>query len=189
MNHTYWDVSDLNAPYDSIPLRGVEGLGAGSLSGNALRIRSPMRGLGALGDWVSDNNCKHSGAFNQCDNEMYAGAQKICYSLRDLHNGDYRPYADFDDCVQKNYGNYLRTCQQYCPGPAKKSGGGGGPPPVTSTKCPEGQFADASGKCVPIPPPRRSVMGGGKVWIIGGAVVAAVAIGGAVWYKMLKTGR
>jgi len=181
MQHLYFDVSDLNAPYDSIPLRGVEGLAAGSLSGNSL-----VRGRRSLGDWVSDKNCKHSGDYNACDNQQFAAAQQDCYAVDDYAK---LGFANFDDCVQRSYTSKLRyACEQYCPGPTAagtKKKTSGGPPPVTTTKCPEGQFADASGKCVPIPP-RRSAMGGGKAWIIGGAVVAAVAVGGAVWYKMLK---
>jgi hypothetical protein len=138
MQHLYFATDNLNAPYDQSFVSGLDGLGAGSLAGNALA----MRGLGA----------------SACEDRAKATATTDCKSI----TGDPTSLAA---CIAERTAEYIR---RDC------AGGGGAPPPSDLPKTPTEL------------PKTRARISSDTWWLIGGVVVAAGAVGAALYVRARK---
>lgn len=153
--HMYYDVSNLNAPYDEVVVA------AGSLSS--------VPGLGSLGA---------TSPFQ------------------------WKEYSEATKQAQQMYNEWAKSAG-YCPitvdgvlGPAtcgairefSKTVGGGAPPACQSFTNPSKQPCGGGYAAPPKPDTEPQEVrtyggGGGNAWLIGGALIAAGAIGFAVWKR------
>jgi hypothetical protein len=195
--HRYFDVANLNAIYDNdwappgYPNPPLRGLGAGVLAGgSALGIPPRVEAY-------------RSGSL---------GAEDPAYPWKVKSGSTQRLQGDLNEHLARKKMNILvtdgilagRTCgaikwaldqgEELWANPstcadhvsewiAPTKAGSGAPYVPPTVKCPEGQVADASGKCAPIFVP-ADVSGNKWLWI--GGAVAAMAIGGALFMKSKK---
>jgi hypothetical protein len=161
--HMYFDTSNLNAPYDGLP-----GLGAGSLGGSSL---GSLGAPGALGEYPWKEKANETTTLQGLINQV-------------LEQWDYCPIA-----VDGKLGG--ATC-----GAASLVRDSLG----VSVPVPNACLAHQSEWVTPRHPPcaaatptptptttqpvvRAQVGGNGWGWLVGGALVAAAAVGFAIWKK------
>jgi hypothetical protein len=154
--HTYVDTSKLNAPYDLFP--PMQGLGAGIFSGNPLGAL----GLGQVYPWhqYSADTEELQELLNEALEEQGFCPLEVDGKLGAATCGAIRTVLEVTGQVDQR------------PPPACQAFTEPGTPP-----CP--------GELVR---PRRAAIGD-STWLIGGGLVAAVAIGGAIYFRKKKRGR
>jgi hypothetical protein len=165
-SHGYMDVSFLNARLRPIMPKGV-GMGNGSLSGNSLGI---VRGFGAEPDYPWGEYSANTKALQESTNDALRirgymplktdgklGA-KTCGAIRQICTDTGQP-CDGPD-----------TCQSFT-APSKL---GGSPMLATKASSPVARTSMFGG-------------GGGTNWLLVGAAVGAIALGGALIFRGMKT--
>lgn len=165
--HLYYDVSDLNARWDQVPLQGV---GDGSLGGVS------VLGVGQDPAVAADYPWKE-----------YSDATKALqvFTNAALKDHGYCPISEDGELGPRTCGArktlqeccipgmaWPGTCQEFT-APRREPCGPVGPVGPPPTPVPTTDIA----------PVTRAGAGGGTMWIVGGGLVAAAAIGAAIYMK------
>lgn len=170
--HRYYDVSDLNAPYDQIPMQG---LGAGSISSGT---------LGSLGAEATEYPWKEyskATASLQAEINAWLKDHGYCPIGTDGKLGPttcgaaafYRDQSGFGGAKNIS-GGVPGTCQSSAFVPkTPPCAGASSPAPATPPATP----------VVATPATARITGGGDWMWIAIGGLVAAGAVGAAIYYK------
>jgi hypothetical protein len=178
MPHAYFDVSDLNAPYDQVPLQGLAGaaLGAGSL-GYSGSMGSLSGALGATTGYpwgeVSADTRSVQYEVNKFLSQLGYNAIGTDGKLGPATCGAVKAVigANVAGASSGFLVGVYPTCQSYTAPTKKGSGGGGG-----------------GGGGLPKPDIDTANMYGDKgmsdtMWIVLGTVAAAGAVGAALYFK------
>lgn len=183
MNHQYREISDLNAPYDQVPLQGLAGaaLGAGSL-GYSGSMGSLSGALGATGSgpmvWLDKSN--PNGRVMALQAEVNAVLMSKGYNSVGQDGVLGPATCGGISFIGKNYGSSvtalmaeaLPVCRSSTAPTKTGSGGGGG--------------GGLPAKTTPIDTANMYGDGGGMsdtMWIVLGTVAAAGAVGAALYFK------
>lgn len=166
--HVYDDMSNLNARYDEVPLRGIGHLGAGSLGMSAIGSLGRSLGQEQAFPWreYSDATKELQGLVNQALKKNGYCPVGTDGKLGPLTCGAIALIEDLDP----ESGVFTpNTCQEF-----KRPG---------KEPC-----AAAPAPTVEPPPIKKAGFGisGDVLWIAGGFAVAAASIGAALWYKKKK---
>jgi hypothetical protein len=169
MNHFYYDVSDLNARWDQVPLQG---LGGGILSAG------PIGTLGGRGTGAADSSFL---PWKEYSAETLAAQRALNKGLKadgycPIDEDGKLGAATCGAARQQWGGGGIENCQAYT-APVKCPGGA--PPPSNSP--PPSPVAPS-----PVSPPLPASMSGDNMWLLGGAVAAAAAVGLAFFMKKKK---
>jgi hypothetical protein len=169
LNHKYYDVSDLNARWDQIPLQGLgsshgpKQLAAGVLSSGV------MGSLSAMGATQQEQEMFPWGEYSEHTRNIQVALNVYMDELgyRDIAvDGVLGP----ETCAAMKAvspGDVVGTCKSY--GTLQKKDVAYAPPPTTD-----------------VTPAVVEAGMGDTAWIIIGGLVAAGAVGAAVWYKKKK---
>lgn len=190
MQHRYFDVSNLNAPYDNVPLMGLGQYGGGvfgrgmGASGNLGSLGAALGGVSSVdagGDgraWQAAMNTFLSSKGRSpivVDGKLGKASCGASQWITNNSDGVSTSVADATLAVWEKC--YSAEVNQPWSEPAKVGSGGGvttAPPPPPSTKKPDEKSPYTY---------TQSGSGGATWWIVGGLVVAAGAIGASLYFK------
>lgn len=190
MQHRYFDVSNLNAPYDNVPLMGLGQYGGG-VFGRGMGASGNLGSLGAALGGVSSVDAGGDGrAWQTAMNTFLKSQDRVQLTVDGKLGkgtcGAAQWILNTGKDLPEDTASALHAVLVKCDvnevnkpwnEPAKVGSGGGvttAPPPPPSTKKPDEKSPYTYTK---------SGSGGATWWIVGGLVVAAGAIGVAMYMR------